>query len=409
MIKRHDFPFTFTLLIACVIPFEPPGAYSAIPIIGLSLAILAFAKNRTPIPRTAKLLCSLFFIYFAWSLPVSFKTGSLSFLETGLPFLGFPLLISAANITEQRLRKILLCYTAAVIISYIASLGAAIYHYHYTPPRWGRATDFFFHVQFTEGLFDIHPTYYSLMGCIATLFAFYHLTGWRKAITIILLTVFIFMVNARITIAIHTLILLFFISRTLFQKYRWRAVLAVFVIVSGLYVLSGLFSSIYDYPHRKISLNIDSALARSTQPDISDADGGLVVRLAIWRNSLNTIRDRVWFGYGWPGEKAVLRQTAITGKAPAFLVENSKDFNSHNQILSYIVNFGLVGFLLILAYFLLVFRETITKKNWLALSFLIVFFLSSLTESIFERLWGVMLFSFFISVLLLTIHDQCNE
>jgi hypothetical protein len=35
------------------------------------------------------------------------------------------------------------------VASYTLSLFAAIYHYFYSIPRWGRATDFFFHEQFT--------------------------------------------------------------------------------------------------------------------------------------------------------------------------------------------------------------------------------------------------------------------
>lgn len=404
--KLQNLPQHLLLLIAFSIPFNIPGTYSVLPIVALICFLVIQYRSPSPIPHKAKFLALPFIIYAVWSLPSFLHTQSLSFLEIALPFLIFPIFVSRCSVDARQLRKILRVYITAVVISFIASLIAALYHFYNTPPRWGRPSDFFFHVQFTEGLFDIHPTYYGLMGCVATLMTILTLKDWKRLLIIILLTFFIFIINARITIFIHTLIILAFFGSWLFQKYRFKAAAILIIAGSSLYALNTIFGLIYDYPHRQIAVDIGAAWDRSDDTNINDAEGGVITRFAMWRNSLATIEKSPWIGYGFQNEKQALMLEAVANNVAPFIIENARAFNSHNQVLSYLINFGIVGFGLILSYYSLLLRYIYKKRMWYALSFLLTFFICGLTESIFERMWGVILFTFFFPLLVLKTDNQ---
>ncbi|HEX6172000.1 MAG TPA: O-antigen ligase family protein [Chitinophagaceae bacterium] len=389
-------------LLAILLNFKIPAAFIVLPLLVL---VLSAIKNRDNlslksfrISKKGYLLTALFAIHFAWFIKSVVATGSLSYFEKTLPFLLFPIMISATTISSQDLKMVFAAFIFAVLLSYSLSLVAAIYHYFNSIPRWGRPSDFFFHEQFTAGLFDIHPTYYSLLGCLATLILFQVTTKWYRFLIVLILTIFIILINARITILIQILLIISFLVKYFHQGFTLRKLALIAGIGVIILVFVQVTNSIYDYPHRKILVDIKGSWDRSYAPDISDGDGGLVTRFAIWRSATQVIKDHPVFGIGLDNEKQALATKFKEGNVP-YLIQNS--INAHNQLLSYLIAFGLIGCTLLSLLFVILAKDAYSKRCWPYFEFLVIFVIVSMTESIFNRGHGIAIFAFFNSLLFL--------
>jgi O-antigen ligase len=264
-------------------------------------------------------------------------------------------------------------------------------------PRWGRASDFFFHEQFTDGLFAVHPTYYSLLGCLATLFAFQIARSWQRVIIIIIISFFLILIDARITIIIQSLLVISFLIMELSKGFTIKKLAFALIIPLFIFVLIKV-NSVYDYPHRKMLVNLEATWERSFASDISDGDGGLVVRFAIWRSALDVIQRKTFFGVGLGREKEALNEEYRKKNVP-FLIQNSLD--AHNQMLSYLIAIGVLGLALVSVFCFFLVKEAYLKKCWPYLTFFAIFLIVGLTESVFNRGLGTAIFAFFNSLLAL--------
>lgn len=394
--------FLSIILLAIILAFKFPAAFIALPLLSffltLSINKYDFSLAIFRFSRKGYLLTILFGIHLLWFIQSIVETNSFSYLERTLPFLLFPLMISSTEIDQQRLKSVFKGFIFGVLVSYSLSLVAAIYNYFYSVPRWGRASDFFFHEQFTAGLFDIHPTYYGLLGCLATLFLFQIGAKWHHFLIVLALTFFIVLINARIIIFIQILLIFSFLIKYSYKDFTWRKLGLITAIILTFLIFIQIGNSIYDYPHRKMMIDAKSSWDRSYAKDISDGDGGLVTRFAIWRAALDVIKRHPLFGVGLDNEKEALARVFTKGDVP-YLIQNSN--NAHNQVLSYLLSFGLTGFILLSLFFYMLLKEAYSKKSWFYFEFLAIFFIVSVTESIFNRGLGIAIFAFFNSLLFL--------
>lgn len=393
--------FFLVLLLGVILAFNFPAIY-ILPLLSLFLTIVIrqeeFSFKIFRISKKGFFLTILFTIHLLWFTPVVLVTNSYSYLEKTLPLMLFPLMISSTRIDHQKLKLILTSFTYALIGSYLLSLVAAVYNFYNTIPRWGRPSDFFFHEQFTSGLFDIHPTYYSLMGCLATLFAFQFSTKWHRFLIVLILTIFIILINARITILIQLLLILSFLLKYLYYGFTLRKLALTAAIVLFITGFIQITNSIYDYPHRKMLLDLRASWARSYASDISEGDGGLVTRFAIWRGAIAVIKNNPLLGIGLDREKEALSQEFRKNNV-TYLIQVPN--NAHNQLLSYLISTGLVGVILLSFFFLIILKNAYSKKCWFYFEFLAIFFIVSMTESIFSRDLGVSIFAYFNTLLIL--------
>ena len=170
-----------------------------------------------------------------------------------------------------------------------------------------------------------------------------------------------------------------------------------------LFVVVQLFGSIYDYPHRKILIDLKSAWSRSFANDISDGDGGVVVRMAIWRSAIDVIRDHPILGVGLGYEEEHLT-TEYKEKNVPFLIAGA--WNAHNQLLSYLINFGVLGFGLLAVFYLRLIRHAYWARCRVYFGLIAIFACVAVTESLFNRLLGISLFAFFNSLIMLKLANN---
>lgn len=396
--------FGSVVLVSILLAFKVPSAFIALPSLVL---ILSFALNKfrlswksLHISKEGYLLTILFAIHGLWFIKSIVETGSFSYFEKTLPLLAFPLMMSSTSSDKTKLKSVYLFFAYGVLTSYTLSMVAAIYNYFYSIPPWGRPSDFFFHEQFTKGLFDIHPTYYGLLGVIATLCLLNIASRWYHYLLILTLTVFLVLINARIILFVQIALVVYSLVKFFLKGITWHKVALLTAIVIAFFVLIQVANSVYDYQHRKMLLNVKTSWERSFAKDINDGDGGLVTRFAIWRAAFEVIRENPVLGVGLDFEKEALASVFRKTEVP-WLVDNFN--NSHNQFLSFLISFGLIGTVLIVAYFVVLLRHAYKKRSWIYFEFMAIIVIVCLTESIFNRGLGIAIFAFFNSLFFLKV------
>lgn len=119
---------------------------------------------------------------------------------------------------------------------------------------------------------------------------------------------------------------------------------------------------------------------------------GLNSRAALWTAAGMTMKDQLFFGSGTGDAQAALRETY---KKLNFKLGLQRNFGSHNQYLETGVMLGLVGIVLLLIALFAPMLIYLKQGNLLGFLILLCFFMAFLTEDFLSRNQGVAIFSFF--------------
>jgi len=119
------------------------------------------------------------------------------------------------------------------------------------------------------------------------------------------------------------------------------------------------------------------------------------LRMAIYKCSLETIRENFWRGTGVENTQTKLNECYRQFPTPAF---SAVDYNTHNQYFDYLLTYGIFGFLLIFAAYFIVMRRTFVRSGSKEKYILLFFLIQFLFENILSRSTGVVTFVLFTSV-----------
>jgi len=254
-------------------------------------------------------------------------------------------------------------------------------------------------------ILKIHPTYfgiYILFSMVLILKLYY-----EKRIKIIpftvlsvLFTIGILFINQRIIFILFGLLILFFIFYFLKTQVQKKAYLK-FLIVTVLLIFIGFisFSKIkktYVYYRFTKELNWEfsdkiNSFYIKEKGQVSDP------RLARWKGIVNLINEKPLFGFGAGSETQVLGKMF---KEKGMINSYNKKYNTHNQYLSVLVEFGFFGFLFFLFFLLSNLYFSIKYKNIEFISVLTILIMVGLVENILSRNNGITFFTFFVSLYL---------
>ena len=133
-------------------------------------------------------------------------------------------------------------------------------------------------------------------------------------------------------------------------------------------------------------------------------------RMDLRKTAISAIKEKPVFGWGTGSSKSLIHSKE---RAHSLGIETSYDFNQfHNQYLEDMVQFGILGILIILVLFGWVLWVGIREKNFLLLSLLIIYTLFCWTESVFYVSKGIVPFAFWLCFLMsatLSDSDTCSE
>ena len=125
---------------------------------------------------------------------------------------------------------------------------------------------------------------------------------------------------------------------------------------------------------------------------------GISFRQNIWTSAIELIKESPWIGYGVGDTQSILDAYY---EQQGF--EKLLRFNAHNQYLQWALHHGIIITVLLLLFVFNAIRKLIQNKAYFLVFCWFILFTFSLTESILNRQWGVVLFAFVLNFTLYTI------
>ncbi len=323
-------------------------------------------------------------------------TQALFELEKKIGFLAFPLILYNSDLTKKQLRFILIGFVISCLAVSGVCLGNAIYQYFASG-----STEFFFYYPFTE-IIGIHPIYLSMYICFSIFIVLYLYTTTVSpsplqrivcAITLIEFVLIIFLLSARAEIVAFSLIL--FLGIIIYYKRKGALMKAAVLIAGMLLIFAGL---VYFNPVNRERFK--EAINYNSEYSIDKQWGGRALRFLKWSCSIEIIEHNLLWGVGSGDAQDELQKCYEDRHYSALLFWPDIKYNAHNQYLQTAISFGVIGLSLLLACFGGAAYEGVRQKDYLFISFVLLFCMACVTESMLEVNKGINFFTLFASVFL---------
>ncbi len=236
---------------------------------------------------------------------------------------------------------------------------------------------------------DFDPIYISLYCNVAVILTFHvRLLSNRltKGLVLVYLVIFIFLISAKI--GIIGLVMIAVIKLLLELKGSYIRLLFVF------FVFAAALFALWRFEF------LSERFITSTKFDFEEPYGhkwnSTTIRLAIWTGAMEAIKEKPIFGYGTGCGQAGLEEAFTRNRFSWGLM---KHYNAHSQFLSTQLDLGMFGTLLLLFVLLFPLKMAAKIKHSSGLCFSLIIILFCSVESILLRQKGIVLFSFFYSII----------
>ncbi len=375
--EKIVFAVAFICGMFLIIPFKIK------PIIAISMLLFLFFKSKN-INFKEVLVLNLLFISYCFSLFYCFdtKTG-LDYLVRVLPLFSIPLCYAFLE-NKIQLKFNTIFYNTFILSSvlyvlliflYMAQIG------YFVGDKDLYVSYSFLTYQFW-GLND-HPIYTSLALGLSIILLIEHnfKNKFFNIIFFIILTIgILFLARKAVIISLFFSLILISILKKTNKQIRF-----ILITFGLLFLISLLFREIRDRYFELFFLN-NIVENRHTSTGI---------RNIVWSNSIELIKQFPFFGYSVGDIQNVLsNQLSNEG----FVELAKKNTNTHNQYLQTILTSGFVGLGCFIVSIYYAFRKLINNKKYLEICLLLFFLLNFFTESFLYRQNGILLYSLFISI-----------
>jgi O-antigen ligase len=382
-----------------LIAFSLPLAPKVLPIFIVSIFILWLIegdirnKIKTFSAKKENFLLTLFYLAhiptLIWSenIDVAFSD-----LEIKLSMLVLPLVILSEPTKFFNRYKLQLFqrFIEGAVIAILFLLSFAAYRYFQTFNE-----DVFFYRNFSVHL---HPSYLSLYINFALLLVVHKVLKERSSSLFVNVILFLLFVVCILLLLSKTGIISFLTVFVLGVILFTNSFKLSLKILSFALVIS-LIGSHFFAPQTIVNRFTDLQNTISNNQIDNQTTSSTSVRVLVWQTAGKVIKEHPLIGVGIGDVKSTLTaKYEEEGKGFALATK----LNAHNQFLQTAVAMGIVGFLILAAILILSGILAFKNKNWLLVLFLLMNFINFLTESILERQAGVIFFSFFLSVFLVS-------
>lgn len=378
--------FYWLLAFVAITPAFPGYSINSQAIIGLFIYWLIY----NPFREKVKLLKSKKIVFLVLSIPFWMALLGLLYtedvgsafrdIELKSPFLIFPLIFSTVNLKEESFYFVMKNFFLGALA---ATLLAGIKVLYFKINDLGN----YLYYQDLYGFIDKHTTYFALFVVIAMLYLlqkFFILKSKKQhyVIAYIFFIGVLYVLSVRISVIALAAGSMILIMHHLNSKIKYAVIVLVALLIGSLYLTP-------NFQKRFEPSQIENS-------EINDAD----FRKLHWQAVVETIaHNSLLIGNGTRGNRDYLySKYKDYGLTSAYVDE----YNAHNQYLEILLDFGIVGLLL---FFLMLFYigKLTLKENYLGFSILCVFLIFMSTESMLERQSGIVIFSFLMTILAITI------
>ena len=353
------------------------------------MSIIFFIKNGNKwnnLGLTLYIFPSLFLIRVIGLFYTEDLKYGFHFLEPELSFVIFPIIFSLIYLELPsliRIFKIYLYFMLIIACFSIVSLFFNLMLLDVTFFYYLKNIKIFSHVLFSWSYYN-HPTFlsiYIIYGLVISLYLFY-----KKRVSKILMISyviislsFVIISGSRIAMVIYFVvsnlaIFAFLFNKNIQIKYKiLKYIYLLLLVIFAAYILEIGF--------KKLGFHDES-------------------RIQMWYTSWQTIKENPFFGVGTGGSKKVVQSEELAEKLE---FSNSLPFNHpHNQFINELTQFGVFGSSFLMYALFLVVKNSIRKKDYLLINFIVIQLLLMISEAPLNSSKGIIFFMFFISILLLT-------
>jgi len=334
----------------------------------------------------------LYVIGTLYSKQLYSQEGALFNLEVKLSLVVFPIFFTTIDferIEQNFKRKLQYAFIIGCFISLILIFNNAVYSYFQL-----NSTDVFYYANLA---FVHHPSYLALYFTFAIaillnwIFQYRGGNTFKRNMAFILILVFqLFIVLLSSKAGILALAMTYILVIFFYLVYRGHR---INILISGTLLIVFLLTLSFFPQSYSRFYNAESALENEPDPDSVESS---VARILIWQTSLELIKNNPLFGVGTGDVKTELMKLYEEKNIKLAMDET---LNAHNQYLQTFIALGIIGFVALIACFVLPAVYAFRKKHLLYLLFLAIFAFNLLVESMIERQAGVVFYALFNSFL----------
>lgn len=409
--SRKLIPFIF-IAIAFLIPIYQQGAIIGLIVLSGIWLLSGNWLNLIGAFKNNLLLLSLIAYWLLHAVSILYSDNvsvGLSDIQQKLSFMAFPLIaISSAKQIALRYRTVVTAFLLGLGLMTVFSLIQAsflslnffketvVFNPHPLVTPW---ENFFLYSKFA---LPFHPTYYSmhlLLG-IAFLFGLIKENKGKTLLVILYCLSIVYFIGMLLLLSskagIITLVLVLILGCFwLFLKKAGAVFKLVFIGGIILFVFQIMMhNSRFTLLLSGLGVDIEQPSDYSNE-ELKHLESGVLVRLRIWKSIPDIVGDRWIAGVGVGDAKRELLRGYSELKHQEAL-EN--EYNAHNQYLETFVSLGVIGLVLLAFVLGQAMYISFSKRDIVALMFIVIICLNMLFESIFERIAGVLFLGYFLSL-----------
>ncbi len=390
--------YLILLSVMAFFPILPMGIISTSILVFTIVCLIFFIKHK-PQARNIKWLFIItgFYLWMIIAILYSQDIGyGLKKLQSSISLLIIPLSIFLFidKISSKTINTIHKCFVLANIF-----LVLFIHYYLFTKGVYNEFKSATFwdspvRNALSENYFkDLHPTYISLwlLYCVLYLLDLVIKRYEEIKITFIFLIVFIqitflattILLSARISMIAFTIALItyiFFSIKNKTFKYGSITVIIIMIIIS-----------ISNISYLKSRL-IDEFKATEFSPPIGDTHNSVNIRVGVYLCSIEVLKSNWLFGVGHGNVQSKLNKCYAQFNTDIY---KTTTYNTHNQYLHIFISSGIIGIILFLFLLFEQLKLAFYHHDFLFLAFIILLFVSFLSENILIRIHGVLFYVLF--------------
>lgn len=322
------------------------------------------------------------------------KADGLFSVQKQLSLLIFPLILYTIKLNKKIVRYILYSFSCGCLIVAISSFLYAIYK-NYKENALNSIIPELFATNMSSELFDISHVYFGMYVSFTIIILSFTLVSRVKhssiSIFIVLLIgfllFFLFLLGGKMSIISLSLLAFIVCIFFIFQSKRWFFGILFFVVPIGVFIITMNNSQ---YAKKRFL-----ALFDSSNYEVGDNSwNSIASRVSILKCTNEIFKKDPIVGIGIGDIRDKLDECN-----EGLMFHSLKGMNPHNQYLQYLLGTGLIGLIVFMISFIYPFVIAYFEVNKLYLCFIFIFSFCCLTESMLERQYGVMFYSFFNSLL----------
>ena len=303
-------------------------------------------------------------------------------IEVKLSLLLFPLIFIVKNDIITKYRKyVFIVFAIGVVIANIYMLTTTLMTYN---GKW-----WFLYSSYLSKY--IHPSYIAMYNLFSMSILVLYFSDIKNKLRYLLfipiafLTGMIYLFTSKAGLLASAVVILYF-SFILFMRIKNKVIKLVFpilLIISITYVVSTNF---------RIQKMVKSIVEIVQSGELDESSTG--TRIGIWEAAVNVVSENFVIGVGAGDIKAELyskmdKMGIVNEEA------NEKHYNVHNQYLETLMGQGIIGFVLLIALFIIALKYAYHNKDHILAIFIIIISLNFFPEAMLNNLHGVVFFALF--------------